>query len=121
MPNFGVMACVGPAAGRRTHIHTHTHILSSLYRRRFICSLRFRRLFINWILAGSTDFGLYDNDGSEDVFPNHPDDLELDWFLQENFSKVLDIATKIKNAGNGFFKNKDFDKAVKKYQKACRY
>jgi hypothetical protein len=83
--------------------------------------LRFRRFFIIWILAGSTDFGLYDNDGSEDVFPNHPDDLELDWFLQENFSKVLDIATKIKNAGNGFFKNKDFDKAVKKYQKACRY
>jgi hypothetical protein len=35
MPNFGVMACVGPAAGRRTHIHTHTHthILSSLYSR----------------------------------------------------------------------------------------
>ncbi len=33
MPNFGVMACVGPAAGCRTHIHTHTHILSSLYSR----------------------------------------------------------------------------------------
>ncbi len=26
MPNFGVMACVGPAAGRRTYTHTHTFI-----------------------------------------------------------------------------------------------
>jgi hypothetical protein len=25
-PNFGVMACVGPAAGRRTYIHTHFHL-----------------------------------------------------------------------------------------------
>ena len=69
---------------------------------------------------GATDFGLYDLDGSEDVFPNHPDDLDLDWFLQENFDKVLDMATKIKSAGNAFFKSKDFDKAIKKYKKACR-
>ncbi len=32
-PNFGVMGCVGLAAGHRTYIHTHTHTLSSLYRR----------------------------------------------------------------------------------------
>ena len=25
IPNFGVIGCVGPAAGRRTYIHTHTH------------------------------------------------------------------------------------------------
>jgi hypothetical protein len=30
------------------------------------------------------------------------------------------MATKIKNAGNMFFKSKDYDKAVKKYQKACK-
>jgi hypothetical protein len=35
MLNFGVMACVGPAAGRRTYTYTyiHTYTLSSLYRR----------------------------------------------------------------------------------------
>ena len=69
---------------------------------------------------GATDFGLYDLDGSEDVFPNHPDDLDLDWFLLENFDKVLDMASKIKSAGNSFFKSKDFDKAIRKYKKACR-
>ena len=26
MPNFGVMACVSPAAGRRTHTHTYFHL-----------------------------------------------------------------------------------------------
>jgi hypothetical protein len=31
MPNFGVIGCVGPAAGRRTYTHTYT--LSSLYYR----------------------------------------------------------------------------------------
>lgn len=70
---------------------------------------------------GTTDFGLTENDGSEDVFPNHPSDLDLDWFLAENFEKVLDIAAKIKNAGNGFFKSKEFVKAVRKYQKAYKY
>jgi hypothetical protein len=40
--------------------------------------------------------------------------------LQENFDKVLDMANKIKNSGNVFFKSKDFDKAVRKYKKACR-
>ena len=79
-----------------------------------------KNLVVRLFLVGSTDFGLYDNDGTEDVFPNHPDDLELDWFLQENFSKVLEMVIKMKNAGNSFFKIKDFDKAVKKYSKACR-
>jgi hypothetical protein len=72
-------------------------------------------------LEGCTDFGLYDNDGTEDVFPNNPDDLEIDWFQQENFAVVLGMVTKIKNAGNSFFKAKDYERAVKKYKKACRY
>ena len=31
MPNFGVMACVGPAAGRRTYTHTYIHTHFHLY------------------------------------------------------------------------------------------
>ena len=26
MPNFGVIACVGPAWGRQTHTHTYFHL-----------------------------------------------------------------------------------------------
>jgi hypothetical protein len=31
MPNFGVMACVGPAAGRRTYIHTFIFIQETIF------------------------------------------------------------------------------------------
>lgn len=65
---------------------------------------------------------LVEDDGTEDKFPHHPDDLEdVDWFLKENFAKVLEVIVKIKNAGNQFYKAKDFKKAVQKYKKAGRY
>ena len=38
---------------------------------------------------GCLDYGLGDGDGTEDVFPYHPEDLDLDWYLKENFEKVL--------------------------------
>jgi len=63
---------------------------------------------------------LIEDDGTEDKFPQHPADLDVDWFLQENFTKVLEVTTKIKNAGNHFYKAKDFKNAVIKYKKACR-
>lgn len=62
-----------------------------------------------------------ENDGTEDTFPRHPDDLDLDWNLQENFVKILDIIGKIKNAGNTFYKVKDTKNAVRKYKKAAKY
>jgi len=66
--------------------------------------------------------GLVEDDGTEDKFPDHPDDLDgVDWYLQENFDKVLDIITKIKNAGNQFYKEKNYQKAVRKYKKSCKY
>jgi len=66
--------------------------------------------------------GLIEDDGTEDKFPEHPDDLEdVDWYLQENFDKVLEIITKIKNAGNQFYKEKNYQKAVRKYRKSCKY
>jgi hypothetical protein len=68
---------------------------------------------------GTTDFGTCANDG-EDVYPHHPDDLDVNWFLKENFLTVLDIAKKIKSAGNTAYKEKDFPKALIKYRKAHR-
>jgi len=75
--------------------------------------------------ADTTDFGLTENDGTEDIYPYHPDDYdggaEDFWFLQDNFAKILEIITKIKDAGNTFYRAKDCKKAIKKYRKACRY
>jgi len=62
-----------------------------------------------------------ESDGTEDTFPYHPDDLDLDWNLMENFSKVLEIIGKIKNAGNQYYKAKDTKNAVRKYKKAAKY
>ena len=67
-------------------------------------------------------FSLVEDDGSEDKFPYHPNDLPgVDWYLQENFDKVLEVITTIKNAGNKFYKEKNYQKAVQKYKKSCRY
>ena len=55
------------------------------------------------------------------MFPFHPEDLDLDWYLKENFCKILDIIAKIRSSGNHFFKQKEFDTAVRKYRKAKKY
>ena len=52
------------------------------------------------------DYGLYD--GTDDVYPRYPDDVDLDFFLKDNFPKVLEICTTIKNSGNTFYKSKDY-------------
>ena len=67
------------------------------------------------------DFGLGEKDGTEDVYPFHPEDLDLDWYLVENFSRVLDVISKIKAAGNFFYKRSDVTKAMRKYTKAKKY
>ena len=38
---------------------------------------------------GCDDFGLGDDDGTEDVYPYHPEDLDMDWYLKENFGPVI--------------------------------
>ena len=35
-----------------------------------------------------------EDDGTEDTFPHHPDDLDLDWNLMTNFAKILEIIGK---------------------------
>ncbi|TRY75446.1 hypothetical protein TCAL_08367 [Tigriopus californicus] len=71
--------------------------------------------------ADVKDFGLDELDGSEDTFPFHPEDLDLDWYLMENFDRILEIIGKIKSAGNHFYKNGDNAKALRKYKKAMKY
>merc|ERR1712213_189382 len=67
------------------------------------------------------DYGLSEDDGTEDVYPSYPEDMDLDFFLEDNQAKVLEICGIIKNAGNTFYRSKDYTKAVRKYTKACRY
>ena len=74
--------------------------------------------------SGTEDFKLAEDDGTEDTFPQHPGDYgdnEDFWYLQDNFVKIVEIIAKIKNAGNQFYKAKDYKKATRKYKKACRY
>lgn len=64
---------------------------------------------------------LVQDDGSGDKYPNSPEECELDFGLNKNLDKVLDIAKEVKDIGNQFFKDQDFKKALKKYKKALRY
>ena len=77
-------------------------------------------VFIGELPADTTDYGLTEKDGTEDIYPYHPADYDEGaedfWFLQDNFAKILDIITKIKDAGNTFYKTKDYKKAILKYR-----
>ena len=56
------------------------------------------------------DYGLSEDDGTEDIYPSYPEDTDLDFFLEENQTKVLEICATIKNAGNTFYRSKDYSK-----------
>ena len=62
------------------------------------------------------ELGICCRDGTQDVYPHHPEDLDMDWsagrylrtisdncycfrYLQSNFSKILSIITDIKESG----------------------
>lgn len=69
------------------------------------------------ILPGQ-DFGLCENDGTEDRFPPFPDDSELDF---TEIDGILNVAEKIKQSGNHYFRREDYVRANSKYKKALRY
>jgi len=72
------------------------------------------------ILPGE-DTGVNENDGTPDKYPHHPEDLDLDWYLQTNFTKLLSIMTDIKESGNIFYRSGDPKTATRKYKKCCKY
>uniref|UniRef100_A0A1L8DUB9 Putative hsp90 co-chaperone cpr7/cyclophilin n=2 Tax=Nyssomyia neivai TaxID=330878 RepID=A0A1L8DUB9_9DIPT len=66
------------------------------------------------------DWGFCDNDGSTDHFPPFP----LDWddsVQQLNIEQMLCVLTRIRNAGNYYFKNGNNVEAIRRYNKAIRY
>jgi peptidyl-prolyl isomerase D len=72
------------------------------------------------VLAGQP-LGVCEADGTPDRYPHHPEDLELDWYLQSNFSRVLEIMTDIKESGNHYYRTGDHVTATRKYRKCCKY
>ena len=73
------------------------------------------------VIESGADYGVCASDGTEDVYPHHPGDLDLDWYLMSNFEKLLEIFNNIKASGNHFYKSGDNKAAVKKYRKALKY
>lgn len=71
------------------------------------------------IKAGES-FGIIDNDGTSDVYPQFPDDAEID-FHGAKVEEVVKVLADIKESGNAFFKKQDLESAMKKYQKSIRY
>ena len=54
-------------------------------------------------LKPGDDLGINCTDGTSDIYPHHPEDLDMDWYLQTNFPIILEIITNIKDSG---FENK---------------
>ena len=103
-------------------IHTtYKYICVILY-----CQLEFSYIFIfliGQLPADKIDFNLLETDVTEENFPHNPVDFpDFDggakdfWKLKENFANILDIISKIKDAGNTFKKAKDNKKAISKYK-----
>ena len=72
-------------------------------------------------LKAGEDLGISCTDGTSDVYPHHPEDLDIDWYLQTNFPVILEIVTNIKESGNTFYRAGDHQSATTKYKKCCKY
>merc|ERR1712241_436994 len=72
-------------------------------------------------LKPGDDLGINCTDGTSDIYPHHPEDLDLDWYLQTNFPIILEIVTNIKDSGNTFYRAGDHQTATDKYKKCCKY
>ncbi|KAG8198691.1 hypothetical protein JTE90_015515 [Oedothorax gibbosus] len=64
------------------------------------------------------DFGMCENDGTEDIYAPFPEDCDMDY---KNIENTLWVAEQIKMSGNFFFKRQDFVTSNMKYKKALRY
>lgn len=65
-------------------------------------------------------FNIVDNDGTVDTYPQFPDDSDIN-FDKASMDELATVINNIKDAGNAFFKERDYSTAVKKYQKCLLY
>lgn len=71
-------------------------------------------------LKAGMSWDISENDGTLDVYPPWPDDLDMlfDTISQNEFETVV---SNIKESGNYFYNNNSFAKSERKYRKALRY
>ncbi|KAF2358418.1 Cyclophilin-type peptidyl-prolyl cis-trans isomerase domain [Trinorchestia longiramus] len=74
-------------------------------------------------LAEGADPGIVEVDGTEDIFPQYPEDLppsQLDLYTAP-MSNILEALNKIKASGNHHFKEQNYHEAIYKYRKCLCY
>lgn len=64
------------------------------------------------------NFDICEKDETEDVYPPFPDDADLNFTQVDN---ILQVAEKIKQSGNFYFRREDYINANMKYKKSLRY
>ncbi|XP_031839609.1 cyclophilin 40 isoform X2 [Nomia melanderi] len=68
------------------------------------------------------DWGLNENDGTEDIFPAWPEDWDYATDTKElDYMYIIEVIKKIKDSGNYYFSKKNYVDAGRKYKKALRY
>eukprot|EP00057_Strongylocentrotus_purpuratus_P026476 XP_011680950.1 PREDICTED: peptidyl-prolyl cis-trans isomerase-like isoform X2 [Strongylocentrotus purpuratus] len=70
------------------------------------------------LMPGDDDGMAIRDDGTGDAFTDYPEDADFDI---TDYVKVLEVAMKLKDIGNGKYKAKDYGFAISKYEKAIRY
>ena len=72
-------------------------------------------------LKASQEWGLEENDGTEDVFTPWPEDWDPKSIKELDHKHMDEVIRKIKDSGNYYFSQENYAEADKKYKKALRY
>lgn len=73
-------------------------------------------------LKRNENWGLEENDGSEDVYTPWPEDWDYSSHIDKLSHKYMEkVIRRIKDSGNTYFSKKNFVDAGRKYKKALRY
>ena len=72
-------------------------------------------------LKASQEWGLEENDGTEDVFTPWPEDWDPKSNKELDPKHMAEVIRKIKDSGNYYFSQENYADADKKYKKALRY
>lgn len=68
------------------------------------------------------NWGMEENDGTEDVFTPWPEDWYYSTKIKQlDYTCIMDVIKKIKNSGNHYFSQNNYVDAGRKYKKALRY
>lgn len=63
-------------------------------------------------------WNLEENDGTEDTYPQYPEDCNMETLENSQMDKVID---NIKNSGNYYYNKNNFTDSDRKYSKCLRY